>query len=145
MKTLYTFLVMGMTFLPQILAAQKPFHQWEKKDILTFIENNDIDYEGTLFQRENHQEILIGKGVSENENIHYNFYLKEGFLIKTLITVSQINAFQLVNHQVELNGFQKLSESSDALGNRYRKYTDENIEIIVINKTADWPVVYYHP
>jgi len=145
MKILFIFLILGIAMVPFRLQAQKPFHQWEKEDILTFFEKNEIEYEGTFINPVNHQDILIGKGVSESEAIYYNFFLKEGFLDKTLITVSKNNVFQLVNHQAEINGFHKLSESTDPLGNLYRKYTNQHVELIVINKTADWPEMYFHP
>lgn len=145
MKVLNIILMTGIVLLPFNLIAQKPFHQWEKEDILTFFENNDIVYEGMFIHQGHQQDILIGKGTSESETIHYNFYLKEGILVKALITVTQNNAFQLVNHEVELYGFEKVSETTDPLGNRYRKYTNKHVEIIVINKSADWPEMYFHP
>lgn len=127
------------------LRAQKPFDQWQREDILSFFNENAIFFEGSFRKEADHLDIMIGRGQSENSVIHYNFYLRDGLLKKTLITVSQQQAFQLINHQAEMNGFSKLSESADQLGNRYYKYSNQEIELLVINKTADWPEMYFHP
>jgi len=127
------------------LRAQKPFNQWQREDILSFFNENKIFFEGSFRNEPDHLDIMIGRGKSDNSVIHYNFYLRDGLLKKTLITVSQQQAFQLINHQAEMNGFSKLSESADPLGNCYYKYSNQEIELLVINKTADWPEMYFHP
>lgn len=127
------------------LRAQKPFDQWQREDILSYFDENEIHFEGSFRNEPDQLDIMIGQGKSENSVIHYNFYLKNGFLERTLITVSQQHAFQLINHQAEKIGFSKLSESADQLGNLYCRYSNKEIELLVINKTADWPEMYFHP
>ena len=145
MKILVGGLVLVLMLLSIHLKAQKPLDQWGKEDILFYFEENAIVFEGCFKNRDDHRDILIGRGMADTEAIHFNFYLKDGLLEQTLITVSHQHAFQFVNHQAELNGFSKRSESRDQLGNLYYRYSNQQVELLVINKTADWPEMYFHP
>ncbi len=145
MKVIFTGLVVSLILISFRSVAQKSLDQWGREDILSYFENNNIIFEGSFKNRDSQRDILIGRGMSDNEAIHFNFYLKDGLLERTLITVSHPHAFQFVNHQAELNGFLKLSESADQLGNQYYRYSNRQVELLVINKTADWPEMYFHP
>lgn len=145
MKILMGGLVLILILLSVHLKAQKPLDQWGKEDILFYFQENAIVFEGCFNNQDDHRDILIGRGMSDNEAIHFNFYLKDGLLEQALITVSHQHTFQFVNHQAELNGFSKLSESMDQLGNLYCRYSNQQVELLVINKTADWPEIYFHP
>ena len=131
--------------LPFLSFSQKAFNTWSREDIFGFFERNNISFEGEYNNSGKNQRILIGSSLLPEETVNYNFYLKEGTLFKALITTTRNTDFDLINHEVENLGYDRIEEMKDQLGNTYWKYDVDKVELIVINKRADWPEVYYRP
>lgn len=125
--------------------ADKPFDEWNREDVIAYFEANNIIFEGEYRNTENGLDILIGRLNSRIEKVNMNFFLKEGKLEKALLTVYENKTFNSMQNRVEEQGFARISESNDKLGNQYTKFSSGSVELTVLNKTADWPEVYFQP
>ena len=125
--------------------AYKPFDEWNRKDVIAYFEANNIIFEGEYRNTENDLDILIGRLNSRTEKVNMNFFLKEGKLEKALLTTYEGKTFNSIQTLVEEQGFKRISESNDELGNQYRKFSSGSLYLTVVNKSADWPEVYFQP
>jgi len=125
--------------------AGKPYDEWNREDVIEYFESNNIIFEGEYKNSENSLDILIGRLNSNTEKVSMNIFLKEGKLQKALLTAYENRTFNSIQTIVEDKGFKKVSTSSDKLGNQYRKFTSGSVELTVVNKTADWPEMYFQP
>jgi hypothetical protein len=146
MKKLFYLFLIALTAIPFYpILADKPYDEWNRKDVIEYFEANNIIYEGEYRNSENDLDILIGRLNSRTEKISMNFFLKEGKLEKALLTAYESKTFNSIQTQVEEQGFKKVSESNDKLGNQYVKFASGSIQLTVVNKSADWPEVYFQP
>ena len=125
--------------------AGKPYDEWNREDVIEYFESNNIIFEGEYNNSETNLDILIGRLNSKTEKVSMNFFLKEGKLQKALFTAYENKTFNSIQTRVEDQGFQKVSESNDKLGNQYKKFTSGSVELTVLNKSADWPEIYFQP
>ena len=125
--------------------AGKPYDEWSREDVIEYFESNNIIFEGEYKNSEANLDILLGRLNSKTEKISMNFFLKEGKLQKALLTAYENKTFNSIQTQVEDQGFKKVSETNDNLGNQYRRFTSGSVELTVVNKTADWPEIYFQP
>ena len=125
--------------------AEKPYDLWDRKDVLDYFESNNIIFEGEYNNENNQQNVLIGRLDSNSEIVRLNFFISEGKLVKALLTTSEDATFQSLHTRVENQGFMKVSESNDKLGNQYRRYQSGEMELTVINKNGDWPEIHFLP
>jgi len=125
--------------------ADKPYNEWGRSDVMAYFETNNIIYEGEYKNAKSNQYIIIGRLDSKIENINMNFFLEEGKLAKALLTTPNNNTFQSLQQWIEEQGFEKVTESNDQLGNQYKRYLSGVVELTVVNKKADWPEVYFQP
>ena len=138
---LITFLI--TPFYPGL--ADKPYHEWDREDVMEYFESNNILFEGEYKNSDSNQFILIGRLNSKTEKVSMNFILKEGKLQKALLTTYENTTFNSLQTVVQDKGFKMLSLTNDKLGNQYRKYILGSIELTVVNKKADWPEIYFQP
>jgi hypothetical protein len=146
MKRIITlFLLFTLLLAYNVSFAEKPYSEWSRADIMTYFEANNIIFEGEYNSTSNNQNIIIGRLNSKTETVSMNFFVREGKLVKALLTTSDNITFQSLQTRVEDQGFEKVSESNDQLGNQYKKYHSGSVELTVVNKNADWPEVYFQP
>ena len=138
---LITFLI--TPFYPGL--DDKPYHEWDREDVMEYFESNNILFEGEYKNSDSNQFILIGRLNSKTEKVSMNFILKEGKLQKALLTTYENTTFNSLQTVVQDKGFKMLSLTNDKLGNQYRKYILGSIELTVVNKKADWPEIYFQP
>jgi hypothetical protein len=144
-KLFYVFLLVFLLIPFYSSFANKPFYEWNRNDVIEFFETNNIILEGEYRNSDNNLDILIGRLNSRTERVNMNFFLKEGKLKKALLTTYESNTFNSIKTRVKEQGFKKISESNDKLGNQYSKFSSGSIELTVVNKTADWPEMYFQP
>lgn len=144
-KLFYLFLIVFLAIPFYSSFADKPYDEWVRKDVIEYFEANNIIFEGEYRNSENNLDILIGRLNSRTEKISMNFFLEEGKLKKALLTSYENKTFNSLQSRVEEQGFKRVSESNDKLGNQYRKFSFGSVELTVVNKTADWPEVYFQP
>ena len=125
--------------------AGKPYDEWNREDVIEYFESNNIIFEGEYKNSEANLYILIGRLNSKTEKVSMNFFLKEGKLQKALLTAYENKTFNSIQTIIEDQGFKKISATNDNLGNQYRRFTLGSVELTVVNKTADWPEVYFQP
>ena len=146
MKRLFYLLILASLAIPYYSSfAKKPYDEWNRNDVIEYFETNNIIFEGEYRNSENGFDILIGRLNSRTEKVNMNFFLKEGKLEKALLTAYENTTFNSLQTRVEEQGFKRVSESNDKLGNQYSKYSSGSVELTVLNKTADWPEVYFQP
>jgi hypothetical protein len=144
-KLFYLFLLFFLATPFYSSFAEKPFDEWNRNDVIEYFEANNIIFEGEYRNPENDLDILIGRLNSRTEKINMNFFLKEGKLEKALLTAYENKTFDSLQAMVEEQGFTRVAESNDKLGNQYSKFTAGSVDLTVVNKTADWPEVYFQP
>jgi len=144
-KVLSTFLFLLLLIQYNKSMAEKPYDLWDRKDVLDYFESNNIIFEGEYNNENNQQNVLIGRLDSNSEIVRLNFFISEGKLVKALLTTSEDATFQSLHTRVENQGFMKVSESNDKLGNQYRRYQSGEMELTVINKNGDWPEIHFLP
>ena len=144
-KVISTFLFLLLLIQFNNTMASNPFENWDRSDVLDYFETNDIIFEGEYNNDSNQQNVLIGRLNSNSEIVRLNFFISDGKFVKALITTTENKTFQSLHTRIEDQGFKKVSESNDKLGNQYRKYQSGEIELTVVNKTADWPEIYFQP
>ena len=132
-------LLFSSLLLANINLAQKPFEEWNREDVIEYLESNNIILEGEYINASSDQNIIVGRLNSKFQTITLNFYVTEGKLDKALLTTSETETFKSLQSTVEHQGFEKVSESYDQLGNQYKRYHSGSVELTVVNKNADWP------
>ena len=138
-------LIFSFLFITNISLAEKPFEEWNREDVIEYLESNNIIFEGEYVNASSDQNIIVGRLNSKFQAITMNFYISEGKLDKALLTTTESETFKSLQNSVEHQGFKKVSESYDQLGNQYKKYHSGSIELTVVNKNADWPEMYFQP
>ena len=144
-KRMLLLLLFSFLLCIHISLADKPYSDWERSDIMEYFEENDIIFEGEYKNNIQHQYIIIGRLNSNAETVILNFFLSRGKLEKALLTTPENTTFHALQNLIEELGFEKVSESNDQLGNKYRRYLSGQVELTVVNKKADWPEVYFRP
>jgi len=146
MKKLICFITLFILVITATISlARKPYSEWMKEDVIEYFESNNIIFEGEFRNPEKKQEVLIGRLNSSSELINMNFFLNDGRLVKALLTTTQNNTFNTLQDMILDQGFEKVSESNDQLGNQYAKYQSGTLELTLVNRNADWPEVYFQP
>ena len=75
-------------------------------------------------------------------DLYYLIFIKCEFQ-KALLTAYENKTFNSIQTRVEDQGFKKVSATNDNLGNQYRRFTSGSVELTLVNKTADWPEIYF--
>jgi hypothetical protein len=144
-RLFYLFLLIFLSAPFYSSFADKPYDEWNRNDVIAYFEANNIIFEGEYKNSENDLDILIGRLNSRTEKVNMNFFLKEGKLEKALLTAYENKTFNSLQSRLTEQGFTRISESNDKLGNQYSKFFSGSLEFTVVNKTADWPEVYFQP
>jgi hypothetical protein len=146
MKIVFRTLIIIMLCLTGFSSnAEKPINEWGRQEILQFFQDNDIIFEGEYHARSTNNWIMIGNMNEDNHHATMNFYVEDGKFVKALITTSEKGLFDLIQQRIENQGFDKVSESKDKIGNQYSKFESDRLLVTIINKRADWPELYFQP
>ena len=145
MRRTLTFTLLTILMISGNVFASKPYEEWNREDVINYLENHNMVFEGEYKDNEEGLYILIGRLNSRTEEVNLNFFLREDKLVKASLITSQKGTFLSLNEVAVEEGFQKISESNDQLGNQYRKYLSGKVELNLVQKSADWPEVYFQP
>ena len=146
MKIVYkTFKIIVLCFIGFSSYAEKPINDWDRQDILQFFQENDISYEGEYHTRSTNNWIMFGNLEEDNQHATMNFYVQDGKFVKALIITSEKDLFDLLQDRIKNQGFEKVSESNDKIGNHYSKFESDRLMVTIVNNRADWPELYFQP